>query len=77
MPRTVHPAFYEQITGYLFGIGVQPHNLKEARAIIQGIDLAAWAERAEIQQAFPDIHATVTGATKTDQIVGLQLTDKG
>ena len=41
MPRSVHPAFYRQITEYLFGIGVEPHNLHEARAIIQGIDLAA------------------------------------
>jgi LysR family transcriptional regulator, benzoate and cis,cis-muconate-responsive activator of ben and cat genes len=41
MPRTVHPAFYEQVTDYLFGVGVLPHNLHEARAIIQGIDLAA------------------------------------
>jgi LysR family transcriptional regulator, benzoate and cis,cis-muconate-responsive activator of ben and cat genes len=41
MPRPVHPGFYEQVTGYLFGVGIQPHNLHEARAIIQGIDLAA------------------------------------
>ncbi len=41
MPRSVHPAFYEQVTDYLLGVGVQPHNLQEARAIIQGIDLAA------------------------------------
>ena len=41
MPRSVHPAFYRQITEYLYGVGIQPHNLHEARAIIQGIDLAA------------------------------------
>ncbi len=29
------------VTEYLHGIGIQPHNLHEARAIIQGIDLAA------------------------------------
>ncbi len=41
MPRAVHPPFYEQVTDYLFGVGVHPHDLQEARAIIQGIDLAA------------------------------------
>lgn len=41
MPRSVHPAFYRQVTEYLYGVGIQPHNLHEARAIIQGIDLAA------------------------------------
>ncbi len=41
MPRSVHPAFFRQVTEYLHGIGIQPHNLHEARAIIQGIDLAA------------------------------------
>lgn len=41
MPRSVHPAFFEQVTDYLFGVGIHPYNLQEARAIIQGIDLAA------------------------------------
>ena len=41
MPRPVHPAFYEQVTDYLFGVGIHPYSLQEARAIIQGIDLAA------------------------------------
>lgn len=41
MPRSVHPAFYRQVTEYLYGVGIQPHQLREARAIIQGIDLAA------------------------------------
>ncbi len=40
-------------------------------------NLAPWAERSEIQQAFPDIGATVGGASKTNQTTGLQLTDKG
>ena len=41
MPRDSHPAFYEQVTDYLYGVGIHPHSLQEARAIIQGIDLAA------------------------------------
>lgn len=41
MPRAVHPAFYDQVAGYLRGVGINPHNVKEAQAIIQGVDLAA------------------------------------
>ena len=41
------------------------------------VNLAAWAERADIQQAFPDISAAVSGASKTNQIAGLQLTNEG
>jgi DNA-binding transcriptional LysR family regulator len=41
MPRFVHPPLYDQVTAYLSGVGHDLHNLHEARAIIQGIDLAA------------------------------------
>jgi len=41
MPRSVHPAFYDQVSDYLHGVGHHTDNLQEARAIIQGIDLAA------------------------------------
>lgn len=41
MPRSVHPPFYDEVTDYLHGAGIHSHNLQEARAIIQGIDLAA------------------------------------
>jgi hypothetical protein len=41
------------------------------------VNLAAWAQRPEVQQAFPDIQTTLSGASKTEQIVGLRLTDKG
>jgi hypothetical protein len=40
-------------------------------------NLAAWAERSDVKQAFPDIGAIVTGASKTHQIVGIQLTNNG
>jgi len=39
--------------------------------------LAAWASRADVQQAFPDIKTTVDGASKVNQVAGLQLTNKG
>ena len=38
-------------------------------------NLAAWAERLGIQQAFPDIGATVNAASKLNQTVGLQFTN--
>jgi hypothetical protein len=41
------------------------------------VNLAAWTQRSEVQQAFPDIQPTLSGVSKTEQIVGLQLTDKG
>ncbi|MBT9332001.1 hypothetical protein [Paracidobacterium acidisoli] len=41
------------------------------------VNLAPWAERPEIQQAFPDIGATITGVSKANQIAGLQLTSNG
>lgn len=41
------------------------------------VDLAGWAERPQIQHAFPDIRMTVTGALKAPEIAGLQLTNKG
>jgi hypothetical protein len=41
------------------------------------VNLAGWAERPDIQRAFPIIQATLTGASKTTEIAGLQLTSKG
>jgi hypothetical protein len=41
MPRAVHPAFYDQVMDYLHGVGIDSYNLQEARAILQGIGLAA------------------------------------
>jgi LysR family transcriptional regulator, benzoate and cis,cis-muconate-responsive activator of ben and cat genes len=41
VPRSVHPAFYDQVSDYLHGVGHHTDNLQEASAITQGIDLAA------------------------------------
>ena len=41
------------------------------------VDPASWAERPEVQQAFFDIRTTVTGASKTTEVAGLQLSSKG
>jgi hypothetical protein len=40
-------------------------------------NLAGWAKRPELQQAFSDIRMTVSGASKTREVAGLQLTNKG
>jgi hypothetical protein len=41
------------------------------------VDLASWAQRPQVRQAFPDIQASLSGASRTEQIVGLRLTDRG
>lgn len=41
------------------------------------VNLAGWAERPDVQRVFPDIRMTVNGASKTNQIAGLQLTNQG
>ena len=40
-------------------------------------NLANWAKRPDVQRVFPDIRATVSGISKTDQVAGLQLTNQG
>lgn len=41
------------------------------------VNLAGWAKRPDVQRAFPIIQANLTGASKTSEIAGLQLTSKG
>ncbi len=41
------------------------------------VNVADWAEQPGMQRAFPDIRTTIGGASKTDQIAGLQLTNQG
>lgn len=40
-------------------------------------DIAPWAQRVDVQQAFSDIRANVTGASNTPEVAGLQLTNTG
>jgi hypothetical protein len=47
------------------------------RRIHRIVNLAAWAQRPEAQRAIPDIQATLSGASKTEQLVALHLTDRG
>jgi hypothetical protein len=41
------------------------------------VDLAAWAERPDVQQGFPDIGITINGTRKASQVAGVRLTNKG
>jgi hypothetical protein len=41
------------------------------------VNLAGWAQRLDVQRIFPDIGTTVSGASKTNQVAGLQLTNQG
>jgi len=41
------------------------------------VNLAGWAERPDVQHAFPDVVTTVSGASKTNQVAGFQLTNQG
>lgn len=40
-------------------------------------ELALWAERSDVQREFGDLRATVSGISKADEKVDLQLTDHG
>ncbi len=41
------------------------------------VNLAGWAERADVQRVFPYVRMTVSGTSKTNQVAGLQLTNRG
>jgi hypothetical protein len=40
-------------------------------------DLAPWAKRSDMQREFGDVRATVSGISKSNEIIGLQLTNQG
>jgi hypothetical protein len=40
-------------------------------------DLAPWAQRSDVQREFGDVRTTVGGISKSNEIVGLQLTNQG
>jgi hypothetical protein len=54
---------------------IDGHSRTDVTYTYKVVNLAAWAKRPEIQQAFPDIGATVSGASKINQTMGLQLTN--
>lgn len=54
-----------------------PYTQSEVTYTYRITDLAPWAQRADVQQSFGDIRATVSGISKADEVAGLQLTNKG
>jgi len=40
-------------------------------------NLAPWAERSDVQREFGDVRTTVNGISKSNEIAGLQLTNRG
>jgi len=51
--------------------------LSEVNYTYKIANLAPWAKRPDVQQAFPDLRQTLNGASKANQIAELQLTNKG
>ena len=54
-----------------------PSSQSEVTYTYKLVNLAAWAEQPGMQHAFLNIRTTIGGASKSDQIAGLQLTNKG
>lgn len=54
-----------------------PYSETEVTYTYKIVNVAGWAERPDVQRDFPDIRTTIGGASKTDRIAGLQLTNKG
>jgi hypothetical protein len=54
-----------------------PYSQAEVTYTYKLVNVAAWAERPEVQRAFPDIKTTISGALKTNEIAEVQLTNKG
>lgn len=56
---------------------VGPYTQSEVTYTYKITDLAPWANRSDVQQAFGGIRTTVSGISKADEAAGLQLTNKG
>lgn len=84
------PATFGQTGGLCYGQRIVDSVIKwSAPPTVNGIsetevtytykitNLAPWAERPEIKQAFPDIKAFVDGESATNQTIGLRLESSG
>jgi len=54
-----------------------PYTQSEVTYTYKIADLAAWAQQPGVQHVFSDVRMTLNGVSKTDQVAGLQLTNKG
>jgi hypothetical protein len=84
------PGAFGQTSGFCYGqktvdsivkwtepVTAGPSSQAEVVYTYKILNLASWAERSDVQGGFPDIRSVISGASKTDQTVGLELTDKG
>ena len=84
------PDIFKQTVGFCYGrktvdsiiqwtepITRGAYSRKEVTYTYRIVDVASWAERRDVQHVFPDIRTTVSGASNTDEIATLQLTNKG
>ncbi len=53
------------------------YNQAEVAYTYKVLNIPAWAERPDVQRVFGDIRTTLAGVSKTNETVGVQLTDKG
>lgn len=86
----VRPGVFGQSSAFCYGLETvdsivkwtepmtsRPYSESEATYTYKLVNLAVWAEQPAMQRAFPEIRMTIGGASKTHQIAGLQLTNKG
>jgi hypothetical protein len=84
------PGTFGQTGGFCYGqkvvdsvlkwgnpVAMEGYSQVEVTYTYKFVNLAPWAERPNIQQAFPDIGAIVSGASKASQTAGLHLTNNG
>lgn len=67
----------EAIVKWTEPVTAGPSSQTEVTYTYKIVNMASWAERPDVQRAFPNIQATLTGASKTTEVAGLQLTSKG
>ena len=84
------PGIFGQTSGFCYGRKTVDSIVKWTEPMTTGasfqtevtytykiVDLANWAERQDVQRAFPDIRTTVIGVSNTTEMAGLRLTNKG
>lgn len=84
------PGIFGQTTSFCYGEKTVDSIVKWTEPVTMGAarqtevtytyriaDLASWAGRSDVQREFGDVRATVSGISKADEIVDLQLTNQG
>lgn len=58
-------------------VTVGPYSQTEVTYTYKMADLAPWAQRPDVQREFGDVRATVNGISKSNEVIDLQLTNRG